>query len=417
MNDKKQLQIRIKQLIEEGERLVAVKCTPSSQQAVEWFEKVNILNERHLKTHPSYSAIFSEYFHSKNRSDSISNMVSRLRAVIQDEDFFGISDNNEDWVEDTIGTSTIDKRNSPDVFISYSWDSDEHKSWVKELADTLLSEGVAVKIDQYDLLPGERLTTFMEKSITECDKVLIICTPKYKEKADDRLAGVGYESNIITADILQKHNDLKYIPVVRSGDFDSSMPTYMLGKLAVDLRENNKSYADSFQDLLASIKGKKKKPSISNKISNTSENIISANNSNSLPLHIIGIITDEVTLPRNDGTRGSALYSIPFRLSGFPSPEWSEYFIHSWNYPSSFTTMHRPGIASVRGDKIILNGTTIEEVQNYHRKTLIEAVKKANELYDQYNQRIIQEQGRKRKFEEEHNKKIKDIASNIDFNE
>ena len=32
--------------------------------------------------------------------------------------------------------------------------------------------------------------------------------------------------------------------------------------------------------------------------------------------------------------------------------------------------MHRPGIASVEGDEILLNGTTIEEVRDYHRKTL-----------------------------------------------
>jgi hypothetical protein len=32
--------------------------------------------------------------------------------------------------------------------------------------------------------------------------------------------------------------------------------------------------------------------------------------------------------------------------------------------------MHRPGIASVIGDKIVLNGTTIEEVRDYHIETL-----------------------------------------------
>ncbi len=32
--------------------------------------------------------------------------------------------------------------------------------------------------------------------------------------------------------------------------------------------------------------------------------------------------------------------------------------------------MHRPGIASVVDDEILLNGTTIEEVREYHRETL-----------------------------------------------
>jgi len=40
--------------------------------------------------------------------------------------------------------------------------------------------------------------------------------------------------------------------------------------------------------------------------------------------------------------------------------------------------MHRPGIASVEGDKVVLNGTTIEEVERYHKKTLKIAVDMAN---------------------------------------
>ena len=65
---------------------------------------------------------------------------------------------------------------------------------VKKLADRLLSEGIDVLIDQYDLKPGDRLTSFMEKAINKCDRTLIICTPQYKNKADERIAGVGYEA-------------------------------------------------------------------------------------------------------------------------------------------------------------------------------------------------------------------------------
>ena len=41
--------------------------------------------------------------------------------------------------------------------------------------------------------------------------------------------------------------------------------------------------------------------------------------------------------------------------------------------------MHRPGIASVQADKIILNGTTIDEVKKYHRSTLVLCVNVAND--------------------------------------
>ncbi len=37
----------------------------------------------------------------------------------------------------------------------------------------------------------------MERSITGSDYVLIVCTPTYKQKADARVGGVGYEGHII----------------------------------------------------------------------------------------------------------------------------------------------------------------------------------------------------------------------------
>lgn len=45
--------------------------------------------------------------------------------------------------------------------------------------------------------------------------------------------------------------------------------------------------------------------------------------------------------------------------------------------------MHRPGIARVVGDQIVLDGTTVEEVRRYHLTTLKLAVKVTNEQFDQ----------------------------------
>jgi len=40
--------------------------------------------------------------------------------------------------------------------------------------------------------------------------------------------------------------------------------------------------------------------------------------------------------------------------------------------------MHRPGIARVIGNAIVLDGTTLEEVEKYHRDTLRLCVNEAN---------------------------------------
>ena len=411
--DNKKKYSKLAKLISEGESIIASGHKHNSKEAFEWFEQVNIFNERYLKDHPSHSSIHSVYFHSKNVSDSLEVMVSKLRAVQNDDDFFPIKEKTTDSISNTSDSETkVENTDTAKVFISYSWDSDKHKRWVKGLADSLLNEGINVLLDQYDVSPGGRLTSFMESSISDCDYVLVICTPEYKTKADGRLSGVGYESNIITGELLQKHNDLKFIPILRNGGFDD-LPTYMNGKLAIDLRSENKNYDLAFQDLLTTLRGESKKPPIRNSVSHNHKAIKTAVEES--PIHITGIITDEVTLPRNDGTRGSALYSIPFRLSGYPNQRWCDIFIECWNHPLSFTTMHRPGIASVIGNKIILNGTTIEEVQKYHRDTLVAAVKRANDLLDQENQKRQRELERQKQIEEEHNKKISDIASNIDF--
>lgn len=42
--------------------------------------------------------------------------------------------------------------------------------------------------------------------------------------------------------------------------------------------------------------------------------------------------------------------------------------------------MHRPGIARVAGDRIIVDGTTIEEVEKYHRETLLAVLDRVNQL-------------------------------------
>lgn len=50
--------------------------------------------------------------------------------------------------------------------------------------------------------------------------------------------------------------------------------------------------------------------------------------------------------------------------------EWAQLFVETWNYPPRFTNMHRPGIARIQGDRGILDGTTVDEIEKHHRETL-----------------------------------------------
>lgn len=302
--------------------------------------------------------------------------------------------------------------NVPKVFISYSWESKEHSDWVKSLADKLLSDGIEAIIDSYDVSPGDRLPKFMESSIRDSDYVIIICTEEYKRKANNREKGVGYESHIISAELYNNHNDRKFIPIIRQGDFNTALPTYLDGKLAIDLR-GNPFNEESYKDLIASIFKVKKKPKVGIRPYYVDEyEPITIEGED---IKIVGIITNEVTLPKNDGTRGSALYSVPFRLSSKPTDTWSELFLRNWDCPPRFTSIHRPGIARVESDRIILDGTTIEEVKQYHRDTLILCVEKTNEEEKQIRRREEQLKRKKQEEIENHYRNINDISKDIRF--
>src|ERR1700722_5363586 len=105
----------------------------------------------------------------------------------------------------------------PTAFISYSWDSDAHKAWVAQLAGRLRSNGIDVKLDQWHAVLGNQLPEFMERELRENDFVLIVCTPNYKLKSDGRKGGVGYEGDIMTAEVLTRQNHHKFIPVLACG--------------------------------------------------------------------------------------------------------------------------------------------------------------------------------------------------------
>ena len=64
----------------------------------------------------------------------------------------------------------------PNIFISYSHDSPEHKKWTAKFASELVDNGVDVILDQWDLVFGDDIPKFMEKSVSEADRVLMICT-------------------------------------------------------------------------------------------------------------------------------------------------------------------------------------------------------------------------------------------------
>lgn len=130
---------------------------------------------------------------------------------------------------------------------------------------------------------------------------------------------------------------------------------------------------------------------------------------------IIGIVVEGVGRPRNVGSRGSALYRIPLRLSRMPSRVWASHFVETWNHPPRFTTMHRPGIASVSGDTVILDGTTMEELESVHVETLRYVLGKVNADVGEHerNERACAE--REAEARRQHEQTVKEASARLKF--
>ena len=144
----------------------------------------------------------------------------------------------------------------PKVFISYSWDSDAHKEWVRHLAERLVANGVEVTLDQWKLTLGQSLTQFMEAAIVDSDYIVVVCTPNYSSRSIARTGGVGYEQQIISGRIVAGLPREKFIPVVREGDFqpgaECAIPAMFSGTFALDMRDPEREDA-SLETLLRAI--------------------------------------------------------------------------------------------------------------------------------------------------------------------
>jgi hypothetical protein len=291
------------------------------------------------------------------------------------------------------------------------------------LATRLRADGVDVMLDQWGLVPGDKTPKFMETAIRENSYVVIVCTPNYKLKSDQRQGGVGYEGDIMTAEVLTDKNDRKFIAVLRSGTWNTAMPSWLKGKYSIDLSGDPYS-EEAYRDLIVTLHNiREQAPPIGKapqhkSILEEAKKFYPTKDSTDAPfepIKIEGVLADEVGRPSNDDTRGSGLYSVPFKLNRAPTHEWGELFIRTWDHPSQYTTRHRPGIARVQGDRIILTRTTIEEVKDVHRNTLKLVVETVNDkIAELKRNRLVAEQAEHLQ-ERRHRDNVQKLADEIKF--
>lgn len=148
---------------------------------------------------------------------------------------------------------------TPVAFISYSWTTERHCAWVRELATRLVHDGVEVRLDVWHLEGGQDKYKFMESMVTDASvtHVLVVCDKRYKEKADVRGGGVGDETAIITPEVYGDSQRKKYVPVIAERDEYGVefVPAYLASRKYFDLSSQQAS-EEQYKDLLRHLFGK-----------------------------------------------------------------------------------------------------------------------------------------------------------------
>ena len=137
----------------------------------------------------------------------------------------------------------------PEVFVSYSWDSEDHNQKVLAFTNHLRENGFEAQLDRM-LSQEETAINFikmMHKAMSEHPKVIVVLSKGYKEKAETFKGGVGEEYGILLNDISGNPN--KYILVSFEERSDAIIPLGLKGRDIVDLSKPNEE-ARLFMKLL-----------------------------------------------------------------------------------------------------------------------------------------------------------------------
>jgi hypothetical protein len=125
------------------------------------------------------------------------------------------------------------------VFLSYAWESEKYRTWVKQLATRLRADGIDARLDAWHLAENGNIPEFMNSEIRLADWVLVICSPAYQARVQAtedgaRVSGSGWEMRLLNAGVLVR-NQNKILAVLASGKWEEAAPDLLIGQRYFDL--------------------------------------------------------------------------------------------------------------------------------------------------------------------------------------
>lgn len=153
------------------------------------------------------------------------------------------------------GDTASDEAKKIKVFVTYAWENDEHNERVMSFTDFLRKKGYDAFMDRMKS-EDESAIDFNKMMITgiqDADKVVIVLSPRYKEKADNFHGGVGTEYRVILEEIKTKVNKFIFVSF-GSHSIGEISPTGNGGREVLDLKRDQDE--NSFNSLFAKLQSK-----------------------------------------------------------------------------------------------------------------------------------------------------------------
>ena len=141
------------------------------------------------------------------------------------------------------------------VFVTYAWENEEHNDTVISFVNFLREKGYDATMDRKKTQEETAINfnQMMVDGIRTVDKVIVILSPKYKERADETKGGVGFEFSIILEQLKSTNNKFIFVSFGKS-DYKDITPIAIGGREILDLKKEQDEHG--FNNLFAKLESK-----------------------------------------------------------------------------------------------------------------------------------------------------------------
>jgi hypothetical protein len=148
---------------------------------------------------------------------------------------------------------TEQKITPPKTFISYAWGVPEQERWVEKwLATDLQKAGIDVILDRWhNAQIGASVTRFVGR-IEKSDRIVVIGTPAYRRKFENKDTTAGYvvaaEVDLINRRMIGTEEQKESVlPLLVEGTEAASLPPLLQGRVYADFRDERAYFATAFE--------------------------------------------------------------------------------------------------------------------------------------------------------------------------